>query len=318
MDVSGSMQGAGGVGGLMSVNDGSATYYPCYDGNGNVSEYVDATGVVVAHYEYDAFGQAVASGTKAGGFSHQFSTKQLDAETELYYYGYRYYDAGNGRWLARDPIVELGGLNIYGFVANKPIKEWDLLGLTLTQKEFKNVCCCYSVTFKAISGIGGLWTNENRTYSPGVTKNWRGLRRRGASSPSVKVKVENTGRGLGIGGCDTQVTSASLRVSEFPRTGSNKPVTKVGRHKVQMKNIHNAATFKVDGKWHFMSSSFPQYKTDVSGGASGSYLLVTLTLRNNTNGGGKPLSCKLTQRESTDEKSFNSNDCVHVCAQPQC
>ena len=80
MDLSGTMQGAGGVAGLLSVNDGSANYYPIYDGNGNVSEYVDATGSVVAHYEYDAFGQAVASGAKSGEFTHQFSTRQFDAE----------------------------------------------------------------------------------------------------------------------------------------------------------------------------------------------------------------------------------------------
>ena len=68
------------------------------DGNGNVSEYVDATGAVVAHYEYDAFGQVVASGTKSGDFTHQFSTKQLDSESGLHYYGYRYYDSSDGRW----------------------------------------------------------------------------------------------------------------------------------------------------------------------------------------------------------------------------
>jgi len=93
MDLSGSMQGAGGVGGLLAVNDGSATYYPTYDGNGNVSEYLDSAGAVVAHYEYDPFGKTtVATGSKANDFTHRFSTKPLDAETGLYYYGYRYYD----------------------------------------------------------------------------------------------------------------------------------------------------------------------------------------------------------------------------------
>jgi RHS repeat-associated protein len=129
MDVSGSMQGAGGVGGLLSVNDGSTTYYPCYDGNGNVLQYVDSTGTVVAHYEYDAFGQATPSSTNTKSFTHQFSTKQLDVETGLNYYGYRYYDSVNGRWLNRDPIKETGGVNIYGFVFNDGLNRMDLLGL---------------------------------------------------------------------------------------------------------------------------------------------------------------------------------------------
>jgi len=97
MDMSGSMQGAGGVGGLLAVNDTAATYYPTMDGNGNISEYLDSTSTLVTHYEYSAFGEVVASGTKANDFSHQFSTKQLDAETGLHYYGYRYYDSANGR-----------------------------------------------------------------------------------------------------------------------------------------------------------------------------------------------------------------------------
>ncbi|MFC4991952.1 RHS repeat domain-containing protein [Rubritalea tangerina] len=129
MDLSGSMQGAGGVGGLLSVNDGNDTYYTTFDGNGNVSEYVDSTGTSVAHYEYDAFGQVAATGTKKGDFSHQFSTKQLDFESDLHYYGYRYYDSATGSWISRDLIAERGGLNLYGFVRNNGVGSFDLLGL---------------------------------------------------------------------------------------------------------------------------------------------------------------------------------------------
>ncbi|QTN31241.1 RHS repeat-associated core domain-containing protein [Akkermansiaceae bacterium] len=130
MDLSGSMQGAGGVGGLLAVNDGSASYYPTYDGNGNVSEYLDSAGAVAAHYEYDPFGNTtVATGAKAADFSHRFSTKPLDAETGLYYYGYRYYDPVTGRWPSRDPIGERGGLNLYGFVENDGVNYLDRLGL---------------------------------------------------------------------------------------------------------------------------------------------------------------------------------------------
>ncbi len=131
MDLSGSMQGAGGVGGLLAVKEGASSYYPTYDGNGNVSEYLDASNVVQAHYEYDAFGNTtVSTGTKVNDFSHRFSTKPLDAETGLYYYGYRYYDPTTGRWLSRDPIGERGGENLYGFVGNDAISYVDILGLT--------------------------------------------------------------------------------------------------------------------------------------------------------------------------------------------
>jgi RHS repeat-associated protein len=130
IDLSGTMQGAGGVGGLLAVTDSTGTYYPTYDGNGNVSEYIDSTGAVVAHYEYDPFGKiTVATGAKAQDFSHRFSTKPLDITTGLYYYGYRYYDPETGRWPSRDPIAESGGMNLYGFVGNRPINRIDRLGL---------------------------------------------------------------------------------------------------------------------------------------------------------------------------------------------
>ena len=63
----------------------------------------------------------------------RFSTKYLDTETGLSYYGYRYYDSGNGRWLNRDPLAETGDANEYGFVKNNTQSSIDLLGeLTLS------------------------------------------------------------------------------------------------------------------------------------------------------------------------------------------
>jgi len=122
-DLSGSMQGAGGVAGLLvetQIENGTpSSYYPTYDGNGNVSEYLDNTGSIVAHYQYDAFGNILdSSGNKVEEFERKFSTKRQDNETGLYYYGYRYYDTEVGRWLNRDPIEEGGGMNLYAFVGN--------------------------------------------------------------------------------------------------------------------------------------------------------------------------------------------------------
>jgi hypothetical protein len=40
----------------------------------------------------------------------------------------RWYSPSTGRWLTRDPIDERGGLNLYCFVANDPIRSFDALG----------------------------------------------------------------------------------------------------------------------------------------------------------------------------------------------
>jgi RHS repeat-associated protein len=129
-DLSGIPQGVGGVSGLLSEshisNPQSPIYYPFYDGNGNISEYLTTT---VAHFEYDPFGNTVVNTDAASLFTYRFSTKPRDIETGLYYYGYRYYDPMTSRWPSRDPIGEKGGVNLYAFVKNKIIIAIDILGI---------------------------------------------------------------------------------------------------------------------------------------------------------------------------------------------
>ena len=143
LDISGSLQGAGGVGGLLAVTKHEAQstthFYPTYDGNGNVSEYLDAGGVIIAHYEYDPFGRTIVeSGPNAADFAYRFSTKPVDAATGLYYYGYRWYDPGTGRWINRDPIEESGGVNLYGFVTNGTVNSRDYLGMSPAGQQIVN------------------------------------------------------------------------------------------------------------------------------------------------------------------------------------
>ncbi|MGN0845714.1 MAG: RHS repeat-associated core domain-containing protein, partial [Kiritimatiellia bacterium] len=61
-------------------------------------------------------------------FRHRFSTKYLDPETGLYYYGYRFYHPVLMRWLNRDPIEEEGGVNLYHFLYNNSFILFDPLG----------------------------------------------------------------------------------------------------------------------------------------------------------------------------------------------
>ncbi len=129
-DLSGTLQGAGGVGGLLAVIHDNIPYFPCYDNNGNITRYLDASGATVAAYTYDAFGRTVAAtGPLADTFPHRFSTKYFDLETGLYYYGYRYYYPWLMRWLTRDPIEEDGGNNLYSLCTNSPVSSFDSFGL---------------------------------------------------------------------------------------------------------------------------------------------------------------------------------------------
>ena len=146
-DLSGTLQGAGGVGGLLYLAVDSTIYVPFYDNNGNITRYLDSSGNTVAQYTYDAFGNTISqSGPLAGFFRHRFSTKYYDSETGLYYYGYRFYHPALMRWLNRDPLEEEGGVNLYGFCANMPIKKIDFKGLawfflTISHWEGHNFGC---------------------------------------------------------------------------------------------------------------------------------------------------------------------------------
>ena len=59
-DLSDTLHGAGGVGGLLCLTIDGAIYIPCYDANGNITRYLDASGNTVAQYTYDAFGNTIS------------------------------------------------------------------------------------------------------------------------------------------------------------------------------------------------------------------------------------------------------------------
>jgi RHS repeat-associated protein len=122
LDLSGSPQGAGTIGGLlMATLDGTNAFY-CYDANGNVTELVDGGGNTVAAYRYDPFGNTIGkSGALADANPFRFSTKYLDGETDLYYYGLRFYSPKLGRWLSRDPVGERSELCLYNFAHNNGV-----------------------------------------------------------------------------------------------------------------------------------------------------------------------------------------------------
>jgi RHS repeat-associated protein len=175
LDLSGSLQGAGGVGGLLWLNDtANGTHFCAYDGNGNVVALTSAAdGTESGRYEYGPFGEPIrGEGAVAEANPFRFSTKFTDHETDLLYYGYRFYNASMGRWPSRDPIGDFGSLNVqssfvtgdeqsemhiqwlrhisrrkfpedahpYHFCWNTPLNRWDYLGLG--NEPWRHGKCC--------------------------------------------------------------------------------------------------------------------------------------------------------------------------------
>gem|GEM_PF-1531086 len=127
LDLSETLDGAGGVGGLlwvrMATGPAAGTHFVSYDGNGNVWNLVSATGgTETARYEYGPFGEPLRlSGPPARTDPFRFSTKRTEDFTGLVLYEYRAYSPSSGRWLSRDPLEETRGVGHGIFVQNSPI-----------------------------------------------------------------------------------------------------------------------------------------------------------------------------------------------------
>ena len=120
-DLSGSLAGAGGIGGLLARTEGLAPAYYQADGNGNITALINGAQQVVANYLYDPCGNLLTQrGPLAAANLYRFSSKEAHP-SGLIYYLYRYYDPNLKRWLNRDPVGERGGYNLYGFIDNNPV-----------------------------------------------------------------------------------------------------------------------------------------------------------------------------------------------------
>ncbi len=134
LDLSETLQGAGGVGGLIEMNDvagGSGGHFAGSDGRGSIASLLGAVaGTNTAVYEFNAFGVILRSdGPMANVNPIYFASKYHELESNLSYYGFRHYDPQNAKWLSRDPQGERAGPNVYCIAFNDPIRFYDALGL---------------------------------------------------------------------------------------------------------------------------------------------------------------------------------------------
>ena len=114
------------------VANGTLFYHQ--DGLGSITELTDSTGSVAKAYAYDAYGNILESpGTVNQPYT--YTGREFDQETGLYYYRARYYDAGTGRFLQKDPVGFGGGdVNIYRYVKAAPLNFRDPRG----RREYPN------------------------------------------------------------------------------------------------------------------------------------------------------------------------------------
>lgn len=109
----------------------SATSFYNADGLGTITSLANTAGSLVQTYTFDSFGnQTASSGSLTNPF--QYTARESDSETGLYYYRARYYDPNIGRFVTEDDrqtvsLTEV--LHLYAYVLENPVNFSDPLGL---------------------------------------------------------------------------------------------------------------------------------------------------------------------------------------------
>jgi RHS repeat-associated protein len=105
------------------LRSGTTSYYQA-DGLGSLTSLSNPSGALTNTYTYDSFGNLLAS---TGSLVNSFrcTGREFDTETSLYYYRARYYDPNSGRFVSEDPIRIRGGINLYAYVRNDPVRLTD-------------------------------------------------------------------------------------------------------------------------------------------------------------------------------------------------
>ena len=112
---------------LAMLRSATTSYYQT-DSQGSVTSLSNAAGSLAQTYTFGSFGKQVASsGSLANPF--QYTARELDSETNLYFLRARYYDQTTGRFVSEDPIRFGGGVSFYPYVGNHPVSFSDPSGL---------------------------------------------------------------------------------------------------------------------------------------------------------------------------------------------
>jgi len=119
---------------LAELISGATSYYE-QDGINSITSLSSSSGAPTNTYSYDSYGTVTGStGTIANPF--QYTGRELDSETSLYYYRARQYDPRAGRFVSEDPEGFDASTNFYAYVDNDPVNWTDPTGLDKVQ-----VCC---------------------------------------------------------------------------------------------------------------------------------------------------------------------------------
>ncbi len=200
---------------LMKRNNSDYFYHKNH--LGSVMAITDTAGVIIEQYDYDPFGGFTLMDANADTIlisqvsnPYLYTSRRLDAETNLFYYRARHYSPTNGRFLQRDPKGFIDGLNLYNYTENNPTNFVDPMG---TEKQKK--CCGPDVTawftaqLKDVAAKAQAAGAEMNSYNPltQVTKNFvfaviaKNLRHKDGGFANKECPIQCGGSVTFLGNC---------------------------------------------------------------------------------------------------------------------
>jgi RHS repeat-associated protein len=115
----------------IATISGSSVYYCHPDHLGSLRIATDAAANQVMTAAYDPYGNVLPKYSSGSAVPYTYTGKELD-ETGYYYFGARYYDASQGRFITPDGIVQSPrdpqSLNQYAYARNNPLAFVDPTG----------------------------------------------------------------------------------------------------------------------------------------------------------------------------------------------
>lgn len=121
---------------ILLLEQETDTYYFHTNYVGSVMALSDSKGCIAERVNYDSYG--IPSFIGADETTHTqsivsnnilFTGREFDYESDIYYYRARNVNSTIGRFIQKDPLIYVNGLDDYSYVNNRPTMVTDFLGL---------------------------------------------------------------------------------------------------------------------------------------------------------------------------------------------
>lgn len=113
---------------VFGAVSGSSRQFYSFDHLGSLREVSSSSGTLLQRWDYTLTGRRTRL-DESGGFDPQIAFAGLEPFDDKLAATFRIYDPEIARWISRDPVQEVGGLNLYAYVNNRVTSATDTLGL---------------------------------------------------------------------------------------------------------------------------------------------------------------------------------------------